>query len=847
MNHPKSLIPGGTRLREDGRIEVNLDSSACRAVAEFISPAPPPEAEWGPPPPYEETERAIKLKLNIVIQVVGSRGDVQPFIALGNELQKHGHRVRIATHDTFDTFVRDSGLEFYPIGGDPAELMAYMVKNPGLIPQLHSLRAGEVQKKREMVAEMLEGCWRSCIEDDPISGKPFVAEAIIANPPSFAHVHCAQALGIPLHLMFTMPWSSTRAVPHPLANLKYSETTQEMANYWSYAIVEWLTWQGLGDVINSWRSKLDLEPVPATEGPMLAETLKIPFTYCWSPALMAKPKDWPAHIDVCGFFFRDPPAYKPPQSLDLFLRNGPKPIYIGFGSIVIDDPEQFTAIILEAVRLTGTRAIISRGWSKLGGEPSDSVYYIDDCPHEWLFQHVSAVVHHGGAGTTACGLRYGCPTAIVPFFGDQPFWGNLIASSGSGSKPIPYREVDVENLAKAFQFCLRPETKHAAQEIAEKMRYESGVQAAVASFHRNLPVEEMQCSLLPDRAATWVCKTPSGPVRLSKVAAQVLVEHLRVDKKKLQLYEPKPIIIENRRWDPVTGATSAAIGTGTDMVKSTADIFLRPYKEYQDLQQRGRPSTSSSNRPPNIRSLSTPPPTTQEPSEQVPRHAATDLLGPNLQSRPTSPSPSTGPGALETTTTIASASAKSVGKFLGTYFKGVMVDIPLATAEGLRAVPKLYGEETKTYAPVTDWKSGFVVGGKSFGQGMVDGFTGLITHPVKGAKEGGALGVVKGLAKGTMGVGVGFSSAALGVVAYPGQGICRSIHASMKSKTRKELIKARYREGEFLATAAATGPSAQTIDRGALMRAFDGFRRKDGGKQRFDTWDVAMRQDGSGN
>jgi hypothetical protein len=87
-----------------------------------------------------------------------------------------------------------------------------------------------------------------------------------------------------------------------------------------------------------------------------------------------------------------------------------------------------------------------------------------------------------------------------------------------------------------------------------------------------------------------------------------------------------------------------------------------------------------------------------------------------------------------------------------------MVDIPLATAEGLRAVPKLYGEETKTYAPVTDWKSGFVVGGKSFGQGMVDGFTGLITHPVKGAKEEGALGVVKGLAKGTMGVGVGFSS-----------------------------------------------------------------------------------------
>jgi UDP:flavonoid glycosyltransferase YjiC (YdhE family) len=184
------------------------------------------------------------LHLNIVIQVVGSRGDVQPFIALGNELQQHGHRVRIATHNVFEKFVRDSGLEFYPIGGDPSELMAYMVKNPGLIPQMNSLRAGDIQRKRAMVAEMLQGCWESCIEDDPVAKTPFVADAIIANPPSFAHIHCAQALGIPLHMMFTMPWTSTRSFPHPLANLKYSTTEPKMANYLSYGIVEWLTWQG---------------------------------------------------------------------------------------------------------------------------------------------------------------------------------------------------------------------------------------------------------------------------------------------------------------------------------------------------------------------------------------------------------------------------------------------------------------------------------------------------------------------------------------------------------------------------------------------------------------------------
>ena len=152
--------------------------------------------------------------------------------------------MRLATHDVFEDFVRKSGLEFYPIGGDPAELMAYMVKNPGLIPSMKSLRAGDIQLKRKMVSEMLTGCWKSCIEPDLQSGDPFVADAIIANPPSFAHIHCAQALGVPVHLMFTMPWTSTRAFPQPLANLKYSSTDPKIANYISYGIVDFMTWQG---------------------------------------------------------------------------------------------------------------------------------------------------------------------------------------------------------------------------------------------------------------------------------------------------------------------------------------------------------------------------------------------------------------------------------------------------------------------------------------------------------------------------------------------------------------------------------------------------------------------------
>jgi UDP:flavonoid glycosyltransferase YjiC (YdhE family) len=172
--------------------------------------------------------------------------------------------------------------------------------------------------------------------------------------------------------------------------------------------------------VNKWRETLDLEEVGMFDGPSLAATLQVPFTYCWSPALVPKPTDWPSYIDVCGFFFRDPPDYEPPADIRTFIENGPPPVYIGFGSIVLEDPQRITAAILEAVQRDGFRAIVSRGWSNLGsnGESHKDIIFIGDCPHEWLFQHVAAVVHHGGAGTTACGLINGRPTTVVPFFGE---------------------------------------------------------------------------------------------------------------------------------------------------------------------------------------------------------------------------------------------------------------------------------------------------------------------------------------------------------------------------------------------------------------------------------------------
>jgi hypothetical protein len=167
-----------------------------------------------------EEKEHFPLRLNIVIQVVGSQGDVQPFVILGKELKKHGHRVRLATHLSFNEYVNEQGLEFFNIGGDPAELMAFMVKNPGLMPDMRTIRSGAIQRRRRDMKTIFTGCWRSCFEtgdgtglhhirDDPWSDtvdyrdRPFVADVIIANPPSFAHISCAEKLGIPLNMMFT--------------------------------------------------------------------------------------------------------------------------------------------------------------------------------------------------------------------------------------------------------------------------------------------------------------------------------------------------------------------------------------------------------------------------------------------------------------------------------------------------------------------------------------------------------------------------------------------------------------------------------------------------------------------
>ncbi|AQK42654.1 sterol 3-beta-glucosyltransferase UGT80A2 isoform X1 [Zea mays] len=435
------------------------------------------------------TEILYRPPMQIVILIVGTRGDVQPFVAIGKCLQDYGHRVRLATHANFKEFVLTAGLEFFPLGGDPKILAEYMVKNKGFLPSGPS----EIPIQRKQMKEIIFSLLPACKEPDPDTGIPFNVDAIIANPPAYGHTHVAEALKVPIHIFFTMPWTPTNEFPHPLSRVK-----QPAGYRLSYQIVDSMIWLGIRDMINEFRKKkLKLRPVTYLSGSQGSGN-DIPHGYIWSPHLVPKPKDWGPKIDVVGFCFLDLASnYVPPEPLVEWLEAGDKPIYVGFGSLPVQDPQKMTEIIVKALEITGQRGIINKGWGGLGtlSEPKDFVYLLDNCPHDWLFLHCKAVVHHGGAGTTAAGLKAACPTTIVPFFGDQPFWGDRVHARGLGPPPIPVDQFGLQKLVDAITFMMKPEVKDKAVELAKAMESEDGVTGAVRAFLRHLPSKAEEQSL----------------------------------------------------------------------------------------------------------------------------------------------------------------------------------------------------------------------------------------------------------------------------------------------------------------------------------------------------------------
>ncbi|KIL84832.1 hypothetical protein FAVG1_12061 [Fusarium avenaceum] len=799
------------KVKKDGRLRITVNetagtgylSKALGAAVHKVAPMKPEPAgksshlQIPESPRRSSSSTAVadsvpRARLNIVIMVIGSRGDAQPFLKIGKVLKEdYGHRVRIATHPAFRDFVeKDSGLEFFSVGGDPSELMAFMVKNPGLIPTLETVKAGDIGRRRAAMATMFDGFWRACInatddESDRQNLKmmgakdPFVADVIIANPPSFAHIHCAEALGIPVHLMFTFPYTPTQAFPHPLASIKKSNVDPGYTNFISYPLVEMMVWQGLGDLVNEFRVKtLALDPVSTLWAPGATYRLHVPFTYLWSPGLVPKPEDWGSEVDVAGFVFLDlASTFEPPKELEDFLAAGETPIYIGFGSIVVDDADRFTDMIFKAVEMAGVRALVSKGWGGLGcDDVPENIFMLDNTPHDWLFPRVKACVIHGGAGTTAIALKCGKPTMIVPFFGDQNFWGKMVSGADVGPEPIPYKHLNAEKLAEGIEYCLTDEAKAAAGEIAKRIAEEGdGAENAVKEFHRQLNLGApsiLRCSLLKDRVAIWQLKNTN--IKLGALAADILVDNGLLSWKRLRLIRHKEWNDFEGPGEPVTGIAGSIASTVGEAFHGVASVPYHWAKRTRSIRKRkSRRAAKKANKDNDI---------------EAQRNAAdsNDLVdGASLHTDAT---------AEETSGQYVGDIASGMGR-TATAIAKAPVDLSMALAQGFHNAPRLYGDTTvRRPIRVTGFHSGLRAARHELAYGVYDGFTGVVRLPYRGAKENGPIGFVKGTGMGLTGLVLKNLSAVVGPVGYTLKGVVKQAE---RSKTPQKYIRrARIAQGQ---------------------------------------------------
>ncbi|KAI9018100.1 hypothetical protein CLU79DRAFT_761714 [Phycomyces nitens] len=384
-----------------------------------------------------ETHYKSPKPMHVTCLTIGSRGDVQPYIALCKQLMLDGHKCRIASHAEYRDWVEDHGIEFRSVGGDPGELMKLCIDNNFL--SVAFIREG-LSFFYGWFETLLETAWDACQGTD----------LLIESPSVMVGIHFAEKLGIPYFRSMPFPWSQTTRFPHPFAI--QTSTPGRIYNDMTYSVIEMALWAGTHRYINRFRrTKLQLQ---STTLDRLA-LWRVPHIYSFSATIVSPPRDWPDYVHVTGYWFLDNPyqSWKPDEALVAFLkREDPRPIvYIGFGSIIVPDPESLSKTLIDAVLEADVRAIISKGWSarskgeelneasakvdipdEILNQYPDTIFNVSSVPHDWLFPQIQGVVHHGGAGTTAAGFRAGLPTVIKPFFGDQRFWGQRVEELGIG-------------------------------------------------------------------------------------------------------------------------------------------------------------------------------------------------------------------------------------------------------------------------------------------------------------------------------------------------------------------------------------------------------------------------------
>jgi len=413
--------------------------------------------------------------MQIAILALGSQGDVQPYVALGRGLQAAGHGVRLITHDNYAAFVKSNGLEFWPMHGD----VQSAVDSPELRALLEKGNFIAITRHTTALAQQAALRWAQ----DGLTACQGVDMIVAGVGGLNVAVALAEKLRIPLLQAYVLPFTPTTAFPGVLFPGAVTRLGG-LANRLSHHLVRQIMWQGFRSADSMARQQvLGLPPAPFS-GPYNSAAVRgAPILYGFSPSVLPKPADWGENLHVTGYWTLEAdPTWTPPPALTAFLESGPPPIYVGFGSMGSRKPEETAHLVLQAVEQTGQRAILLSGWGGLRAENApENVFLVDSIPHAWLFPRTAAVVHHGGAGTTAAGLRAGVPSIIIPFFADQPFWGQRVAALGAGPAPIPRKQLSVEGLAGAIRQAVgSAEMRQAVARLGEKIRAEDGIGAAVA-------------------------------------------------------------------------------------------------------------------------------------------------------------------------------------------------------------------------------------------------------------------------------------------------------------------------------------------------------------------------------